>query len=305
MGIFPKMQKQVLRPQRAQPQNDAFTCIGHGLDEYSCLKAGIADARRRRFLSGVEFEVNCAEMFPDKLSQYQEAARVYQAGQQADRSVELGVSTSIGIIYITIRESEQRALNAHDWVIVSLGIISVLIFWRLRRGAITPKRMKDVSATSFVISGVIAIAWTINILRADAVRQDMTWIALIEMFMFASLGVYTWRNALRIAESPRAGLEEYGAVRAEVERAEIQGRRGADAVTRNFLQVERLWCVRPIDEFACLIRLSPQKDQATMERVAVVPVTNVAIREKLIELGGAKAVPLIQAKLGWPAVASK
>jgi len=234
-----------------------------------------------------------------RLQELQDAAVVYENGRRGDSAATAGVTCSLLLIYFSYVDwrSPGPAVETITGAIAALG------FWGLRRGPVTKNRLHTISATAFAVAGVLSVFWAYLLLEQIAPRD--WWLpALRDVGMFAGLGGYAYWAALRMKTGLQVGREEYQLVRAEAERAELQREVDADAVTRSFLRGTKMWFVRPIDQFACVIRIDLYQGKARFEKLAVVAVNEHAIKEKLIELGGADAVGPIREKLGWPTSAA-
>lgn len=234
-------------------------------------------------------------MSDERLKRFQDAAKVYENGQRGDAAATSGMFVSFLLVYFLIRWKPPYPVVE---IVVCAG--SALLFWRLRRGPVTRDRLMQISGVGFVAATLLGFYWTWLAVLGEIEYRDWWLVSLMECGLFVGVGIYAWWAAGHVAKSPSVGHEEYQAVKAEVERAELSRPTDADATTHTFWQSSKVWFVRPIDQFACIVRMNLFRGKTEFEKVAVVPVTAPAIRAKLIELGGAQAVAVVEKKLGWP-----
>jgi hypothetical protein len=234
-------------------------------------------------------------MSAERLKAFQDAATVYENGRRGDVAATTGIGFSLLLLYPVIRFNPPYPAAE-----VVLGAAGALIFWRLRRGDVTPMKMRQIA---FVAAGMAVALAGIWIYRFGKIPLSDWWfVGLMETAPFVGVGIYAWWSGRQLADAPQAGRDEYEAVRAEVERAESQRPVDADAVTRSFLKGSKLWFVRPVDLFASVMRFGLNREKVVFEKVAVVPGTAQAIKAKLIEMDGADAVQAVEEKLGRPKV---
>lgn len=232
----------------------------------------------------------------ERLRVFQDAGSVYENGRRGDVAGATGIGFSLCLVYAAIR-FEVPGFPFE----VAAAAFGVGAFWSLRRGNVTVGRLKAIAASALLIELALLAIWFYRYRAHQLAFQDWWFVAASEAVPFVGLTFFAWTTAARLSLLPFAHRAAYEAVRAEVERAELHSELEADAATRTFLGGTRLWFVRPLDEFAIIIRLGlDRRSKTAFEKLAIVPVSKQAIADRLVEMDGAEAVAAVQEKLGWP-----
>lgn len=94
-------------------------------------------------------------MSSERLRAFQDAATVYESGRRGDIAATSGIGLSLLLFYLLLRWRPPFPFFVEGM----LGGAGALIFWRLRRGEITPGKLRQVAATSLGMAAALGALW--------------------------------------------------------------------------------------------------------------------------------------------------